>query len=150
MVSVAPWSPRLAYALHSGATSLLRIDEVRIFHEFGHALHGLWRMALVAFPARECWDFVELPSQIMENLIYEKEALALFSSHFETGEPLPDELLEKMIAAKNFQAGVANVTQVRYANLDLSWHTADPDSVQDVGVFEDEAIEPSSYHVWKD
>ncbi|HHZ15279.1 MAG TPA: M3 family metallopeptidase [Candidatus Cloacimonetes bacterium] len=125
--------------------SLLRIDEVRtIFHEFGHALHGLLADGYYSGLSGTgvLWDFVELPSQIMENWLYEKEALDLFARHYETGEPLPQELLEKMIAAKNFQSGVANVTQVRYANLDLAWHTTDPESIQDINKFEDAAIEP--------
>lgn len=123
--------------------SLLRMDEVRtIFHEFGHGLHGLLADGYYSGLSGPSvlWDFVELPSQIMENWLYERDALALFARHYETGEPLPAELLEKMIAAKNFQAGVANVTQVRYANLDLAWHTVEPESIQDVATFEDEAI----------
>ncbi len=124
--------------------SLLRMDEVRtIFHEFGHGLHGLLADGYYSGLSGPSvlWDFVELPSQIMENWLMEKEALALFAKHHETGEPLPTELLDKMLAAKNFQSGVANVTQVRFANLDLAWHVADPEIIKDVSAFENQATE---------
>ena len=77
---------------------------------------------------------MELPSQIMENWLLEKEAL-----NYETGEALPKELLDKVIAAKNFNAGTANVTQLRYANVDFDWHLADPQSIDDVDKFEQDA-----------
>ncbi len=124
-------------------TSLLRMDEVRtIFHEFGHALHGLLsdcRYKALAGPM-VLWDFVELPSQIMENWLLEKEALNLFAKHYETGEPLPDELLDKVLAARNFHAGNANLNQLRYALLDFAWHLADPNDITDVDKFENEVI----------
>ncbi len=122
--------------------SLLRMDEVRtIFHEFGHGLHGLLADGYYHSLAGTSvlWDFVELPSQIMENWLLEEEALGLFARHYESGEPLPKELLDKVIAARNFQAGVANVTQLRYASMDLKWHSSDPHSIQDVDAFEKEA-----------
>jgi len=87
------------------------------------------------------WDFVELPSQIMENWLLEKEALDLFAKHYETGEPLPEELLDKVIAAKNFQSGNANLRQVQYATLDLAWHTTNVDEIDDVDAFEKKAVE---------
>ena len=125
--------------------SLLRMDEVRtIFHEFGHAIHGLMADGYyqsLASPS-VLWDFVELPSQIMENWLNEQEALELFAKHYQTGEVLPQELLDKVLAAKNFQAGIANITQVRYASIDLAWHTTEPAQVTDVDVFETQASKP--------
>ncbi len=119
--------------------SLLRMDEVRtIFHEFGHALHGLLSDCTytgLASP-KVLWDFVELPSQIMENWLLEEEALALFARHYETGEMLPREYLDKVIAARNFQSGVANINQLRYGMLDFAWHTTDPAQIKDVDEFE--------------
>jgi Zn-dependent oligopeptidase len=122
--------------------SLLRLDEARtIFHEFGHALHSLLADGYYRglSGTSVLWDFVELPSQIMENWLLEKEALNLFARHYETGEALPKELLDKVIAAKNFNAGTANVTQLRYANVDFDWHLADPQSIDDVDKFEQDA-----------
>jgi Zn-dependent oligopeptidase len=123
--------------------SLLRLDEVRtVFHEFGHALHGLLsdcHYKSLAGPS-VLWDFVELPSQIMENWLLEKEALNLFAKHYQTGEPLPDELLNKVLAARNFNAGHANLGQLRYAMLDFAWHLADPKTLTDVEAFENETI----------
>ncbi|MCB5259790.1 MAG: M3 family metallopeptidase [Candidatus Cloacimonetes bacterium] len=124
--------------------SLLRLDEARtIFHEFGHALHSLLADGYYKSLSGTSvlWDFVELPSQIMENWLLEKEALNLFARHYETGEPLPIELLDKVIAAKNFNAGYANVGQLRYANLDFDWHLTDPTKINDINEFEREHTE---------
>lgn len=124
--------------------SLLRLDEVRtIFHEFGHALHSLLADGYYKglSGTSVLWDFVELPSQIMENWLLEKESLNLFAKHYETGEPLPAELLDKVIAAKNFQAGLANINQLRYGMLDLTWHTTPPEEIGDIDAFEKKAIE---------
>lgn len=124
--------------------SLLRLDEARtIFHEFGHALHSLLADGYYQGLAGTSvlWDFVELPSQIMENWLLEEEALNLFAKHYETGEPLPKELLDKVIAAKNFQAGLANLNQLRYALLDFAWHTTPPDQITDIDAFEKKAVE---------
>lgn len=125
--------------------SLLRMDEVRtIFHEFGHGLHGLLAEGYYQSLAgpRVLWDFVELPSQIMENWLMESEALDLFARHYQTGEPLPRELLDKVLAAKNFHSGIANITQVRYASMDLKWHSTDPAQIKDVDSFEQEVTAP--------
>ncbi|HQP27540.1 MAG TPA: M3 family metallopeptidase, partial [Candidatus Syntrophosphaera sp.] len=122
--------------------SLLRLDEARtVFHEFGHALHSLLADGYYKglSGTSVLWDFVELPSQIMENWLLEEEALNLFARHYETGEPLPSELLKKVIDAKNFQAGLANITQLRYAMLDLAWHTTHPSKITDVDAFEKQA-----------
>ncbi len=124
--------------------SLLRMDEVRtVFHEFGHALHGLLSDCTYASLAgpKVLWDFVELPSQIMENWLLEEEALSLFARHYETGEPLPKEYLDKVIATKNFQSGVANMNQLRYGMLDFAWHSTDPSGIKDVDDFEKEVTE---------
>jgi len=124
--------------------SLLRLDEARtIFHEFGHAIHSLLADGYYhgLSGTSVLWDFVELPSQIMENWLLEEEALNLFAKHYQTGEPLPKELLDKVIAAKNFQAATANITQLRYANLDFDWHVTDPETITDIDAFEKQATE---------
>jgi Zn-dependent oligopeptidase len=124
--------------------SLLRMDEARtIFHEFGHAIHSLLADGYYhpLSGTSVLWDFVELPSQIMENWLLEKEALNLFARHYQTGEPLPDELLQKVIDSKNYNAATANIGQLRYANLDFDWHVTDPKEIKDVSEFEDKATE---------
>jgi len=124
--------------------SLLRFEEVRtIAHEFGHALHGLFsncHYKALAGPS-VLWDFVELPSQIMENWLLEKEALNLFARHYQTGEPLPDELLDKVLAARYFNVGNLFLAQLRYAMLDFAWHLTDPNEITDVAEFENKTIE---------
>ncbi|MBW6514323.1 MAG: M3 family metallopeptidase [Candidatus Syntrophosphaera sp.] len=124
--------------------SLLRLDEARtIFHEFGHALHSLLTDGYYKglSGTSVLWDFVELPSQIMENWLLEEEALNLFAKHYETGEPLPKELLDKVIAARNFQAGLANLNQLRYGSLDFAWHTTPPEQISDIDAFEKQATQ---------
>lgn len=124
--------------------SLLTLNEARtVFHEFGHALHSLLADGYYKglSGTSVLWDFVELPSQIMENWLMEEEALNLFAKHYQTGEALPKELLEKVIAAKNFQSGIANITQLRYAMMDFAWHTTDPETIKDVDAFEKEVTE---------
>ncbi|WP_281645343.1 oligopeptidase A [Parendozoicomonas sp. Alg238-R29] len=106
--------------------ALLTHDEVvTLFHEFGHGLHHMLTRvdyAAVSGISGVPWDAVELPSQFMENWCWEKEALALISSHHETGEPLPDEMLEKMLAAKNFQSAMMIVRQLEFALFDFRLH----------------------------
>lgn len=124
--------------------SLLTLNEARtVFHEFGHALHSLLAEGYYKglSGTSVLWDFVELPSQIMENWLMEEEALNMFAKHYKTGEALPKELLDKVIAAKNFQAAIANITQLRYALMDFAWHTADPNSITDVEAFENAVTE---------
>ncbi len=107
--------------------SLLMFDEVTtLFHEFGHALHGLLSKChykSVASP-NVYWDFVELPSQILENWCYEKECLDMFAEHYETGEKIPDELITKLNDARKFLEGYGCVRQLSFGMLDMLWHDA--------------------------
>ena len=124
--------------------SLLRLDEVRtIFHEFGHALHSLLADGYYKglSGTSVLWDFVELPSQIMENWLLEEAALNLFAKHYKSGAPLPKDLLGKVIAARNFQAGLANINQLRYGTLDFAWHTADVNTIGEIDAFEKQTVE---------
>ena len=123
--------------------SLLTLDEVEtLFHEFGHALHGLLSDCTYRSLAgtNVSWDFVELPSQIMENWVQEKEALDLYARHYETGAPIPVELTEKIKASANYLAGYSGLRQLTFASLDMAWHGTDVSAVKDVPAFEDEAI----------
>ena len=106
--------------------SLITHDEFTTFlHEFGHALHGI--MAEGRYPSLTgtsvARDFVELPSQIMENWGFEPEYLNSFAKHYQTGEPIPAELIEKIVAAKNYLAGYGQVRQLHYGYLDMNWHS---------------------------
>ncbi|MBR5013978.1 MAG: M3 family metallopeptidase [Bacteroidales bacterium] len=108
------------------APALITHDELTTFlHEFGHALHGIF--AEGRYPSLTgtsvSRDFVELPSQIMENWAFEPEYLNSFAKHYQTGEPIPAELIEKVVAAKNYLAGYAQVRQLHYGYLDMAWHS---------------------------
>ena len=109
-----------------GKPSLLTHDEVEtLFHEFGHGLHHM--LTKVDYPAVAgingvAWDAVELPSQFMENFCWEREALDLFAAHHETSEKIPDDLYERMLAAKNFQSGMMMVRQLEFALFDFRIH----------------------------
>lgn len=124
--------------------SLLTFNEVTtLFHEFGHALHGM--LANTTYPSLSgtsvYWDFVELPSQVLENWCYEKEALQLFAKHYETGEVIPMELIEKIKASATFQEGMATLRQLSFGMLDMSWHAIDPTGITDVKKHEEKAFE---------
>jgi peptidyl-dipeptidase Dcp len=122
--------------------SLLSLDEVRtLFHEFGHALHGLLSDCTYRSMGgtNVYWDFVELPSQIMENWTLEKESLDLFARHYQTNEPMPMDLVEKIKKSAQFQAGWMSLRQLTFSLMDMAWHSTDPASIQDVDAFEKQA-----------
>ncbi|HUE92440.1 oligopeptidase A [Pseudomonas sp.] len=114
-----------------GKPALLTHDEVTtLFHEFGHGLHHLLTRVEHAGASGingVAWDAVELPSQFMENWCWEPEGLALISGHHETGEPLPQDLLDKMLAAKNFQSGLMMVRQIEFSLFDFELHATHGD-----------------------
>jgi len=120
--------------------SLLTFNEVTtLFHEFGHALHGM--LANTTYPSLSgtsvYWDFVELPSQLLENWCYEKEALDLFAKHYETHEPIPMELVQKIKDSSNFLEGMQTLRQLSFGLLDMQWHGAgDPTDIKNVKEFE--------------
>ncbi|MBM1106080.1 M3 family metallopeptidase [Aurantibacter crassamenti] len=127
--------------------SLLTFNEVTtLFHEFGHGLHGM--LADTTYPSLSgtsvYWDFVELPSQVMENWCYEKEALELFAKHYETGEVIPMDLVQKIKESATFQEGMATLRQLSFGLLDMSWHGTDPTNISDVKKYEDEAFQGTS------
>ena len=126
--------------------SLLTFDEFTTFlHEFGHGLHGILAKgkyeSINGTSVKR--DFVELPSQIMENWAYEKEYLDLWAKHYQTGEPMPAELIEKLVAAKNYLAAYYNVRQLSFGMLDMKWHTITEPYTSDVLAFEAKAIAPT-------
>jgi len=123
--------------------SLLTFNEVTtLFHEFGHGLHGM--LANTVYPSLSgtsvYWDFVELPSQVMENWCYEPEALALFAKHYETGEIIPQEYVEKIKESASFQEGMATMRQISFGLLDMTYH-GKPQKIDDVKAFEEKAFE---------
>jgi peptidyl-dipeptidase Dcp len=127
-----------------GAPALLSIDDARtLFHEFGHALHGL--LSDVTYPTVSGTsverDFVELPSQLYEHWIMQPEVLRKFAKHYKTGKPLPEALLAKIKAARNFNQGFATVEYVAAAIVDLDLHTLKDPHGLDVDAFEAEALE---------
>ena len=124
--------------------SLLTFNEVTtLFHEFGHALHGM--LADTTYPSLSgtsvYWDFVELPSQVLENWCYEAEALAIFAKHYETGEVIPMEFIEKIKASSTFLEGMATLRQISFGLLDMSWHGIDPTAIEDLKTHENQAFE---------
>ncbi|PJA07335.1 MAG: peptidase M3 [Flavobacteriales bacterium CG_4_10_14_0_2_um_filter_32_8] len=129
--------------------SLLTFDEVTtLFHEFGHALHGM--LANTTFPGLSGTsvyrDFVELPSQLLENWCYEKEALELFAFHYQTGEVIPIELIDKIKASANFMEATKIVRQLSFGIVDMAWHTSNPEKINDVSVFERKVMEKTQIY----
>jgi peptidyl-dipeptidase Dcp len=123
--------------------SLLTFNEVTtLFHEFGHALHGmLARGTYESLSGTSVfWDFVELPSQIFENWCYEKECLDLFAEHYQTGEKIPAELIGKIKKAANYQQGYMTLRQVSFGLLDMAFHSTDPSQISDIRAFEEEVM----------
>jgi peptidyl-dipeptidase Dcp len=119
--------------------SLLSFDEVTtLFHEFGHALHGMCANGQYGSISGTSvyWDFVELPSQILENWCYEKECLDLFAKHYETGEAIPADYIQKIVDSSNFQSGLATIRQIGLATLDMAWHSQNPKDITNVKDFE--------------
>ena len=126
--------------------ALLRLGEVETFlHEFGHSLHGIF--ANTRFESLSgtnvWWDFVELPSQFMENFAVEKEFLRTFAFHYQTGEPMPDELIEKVIASRNYGAATACLRQVSFGLLDMAYYTHKEEFNEDIISFEKKAWAPA-------
>jgi peptidyl-dipeptidase Dcp len=126
--------------------SLLTFNEVTtLFHEFGHALHGM--LANTTYPSLSgtsvFWDFVELPSQIMENWCYEPEALALFAKHYETGEIIPQEFVTKIKESASFLEGMATMRQLSFGLLDMAYH-AKAQEIIEVKLFEKAAMDETA------
>ncbi len=129
--------------------SLLTFNEVTtLFHEFGHGLHGM--LADTNYPSLSgtsvFWDFVELPSQVMENWCYEKEALELFAIHYETGEVIPMHLVQKIKESATFQEGMATLRQLSFGLLDMAWHGTNPSKITDVKGHETKAFENTALY----
>lgn len=128
------------------APALLSLDETEtLFHEFGHALNNLFaqtRYKGTGMNSMEL-DFVEMPSQIMENWATEKQWLDLWAEHYETGEKMPAELVEKIVAAKNYLAAYANVRQLSFGMTDMAWHTLKEPFTGDVEAFEKQSMAPA-------
>ena len=123
--------------------SLLTFYEVTTFlHEFGHALHGILAEGRFASLTGTgvARDFVELPSQIMENWATEKEYLASFAKHYQTGEVIPDELIDRIVESKNYNSGYASVRQLQFGIGDMAWHSVTEVPADDVVAFEKKAV----------
>lgn len=124
--------------------SLLTFYEVTtLLHEFGHALHGMLAQGTYSSltGTNVVRDFVELPSQIMENWATEKEFLKSFAKHYQTGEAIPDELIDKIIAARNYLSGYQNVRQLSFGINDMAWHNlTNPEQVTDIVAFEQNTL----------
>ena len=125
-----------------GKPALLTLGEVETFlHEFGHSLHGMF--ANTRFESLSgtnvWWDFVELPSQFMENYAVEKEFLRTFAFHYETGEPLPDELIDRIVKSRNFMAASGCLRQVSFGLLDMAYYTKKDEFADDIIAFEKKA-----------
>ena len=132
------------------APSLLTFSELTtLFHEFGHALHGM--LSKVTYPSLSgtnvARDFVELPSQLMENWCYEEETLLLFATHYQTGAPLPIEWVQKIKEASAFMEGILSVRQLNFGFLDMAWHTYPHlERLENVHLFEQEATKETQLY----
>jgi peptidyl-dipeptidase Dcp len=130
--------------------SLLTFREVTtLFHEFGHALHGM--LANTTYPSLSgtsvYWDFVELPSQVLENWAYEQDALNLFAKHYKTGEVIPMELVAKIKKAANFMEGMTTLRQLSFGILDMNWHAGlSPEIIKSVKEFEERAFKSTQLY----
>ena len=129
--------------------SLLTFNEVTtLFHEFGHGLHGM--LANTVYPGLSgtsvYWDFVELPSQVLENWCYEKEALELFATHYETGDLIPMNLVKKIKESATFQEGMQTLRQLSFGLLDMAWHGTDPSHITDVKAYEEKAFDGTNLY----
>jgi len=127
--------------------SLLSLREVQtLFHEFGHALHMLLSKCkyTTLSGANVFWDFVELPSQVMENWVSEKECLDLFAKHHETGESIPEDYIEAIKKSNQFMSGYASLRQLSLGAIDMAWHTLESEFTGDLEDFEKEAMEKYS------
>lgn len=130
--------------------SLLTFNEVTtLFHEFGHALHGM--LANTTYPSLSgtsvYWDFVELPSQVLENWCYEKEALELFATHYETGEVIPMDLVKKIKESATFLEGMKTLRQLSFGLLDMSYHAGDsPENIKSVKAHESEVFKKTTLY----
>ncbi|ERM82402.1 peptidase M3 [Rhodonellum psychrophilum GCM71 = DSM 17998] len=127
--------------------SLLTFNEVTtLFHEFGHALHGMLAKGNYESLSGTSvfWDFVELPSQIFENWCYEKECLDMFAQHYQTGETIPASLIEKIKNASNFHQGYQTLRQISFSLLDMAFHSVDPGFISDIKEFEQEAMKETN------
>ena len=124
--------------------ALLTLGEVETFlHEFGHALHGIFANTRFASLSGTSvyWDFVELPSQLMENFAVEPDFLNTFAAHYETGEPIPADLIQRIIDSRNFQVAYACIRQVSFGLLDMAYYTLTEPFDADVKAFESKAWE---------
>ena len=127
------------------APSLITHDEFTTFlHEFGHALHGILAKGRYGSltGTNVSRDFVELPSQIMENWAFEPEYLNSFAKHYQTGEAIPADLIEKIVAAKNYLAGYGQVRQLHFGYLDMAWHTLKEVPAESAIEFEQKVLAP--------
>ncbi len=129
--------------------SLLTFNEVTtLFHEFGHALHGM--LANTTYESLSgtnvYWDFVELPSQLLENWCYEKATLDLFAKHYKTRETIPQEYIDKIKNLKAFMEGYQTVRQISFGLLDMAWHEQNPKDIQSVKTFEKEVLGPTDLY----
>ncbi len=126
----------------TGPSLLTHGDVSTLFHEMGHAMHGM--LSKVTYQSlagtNVLWDFVELPSQAQENWTLEKETLDIFAAHHQTGDRIPAELIEKLNKAKNYMVAWGGLRQVTFSWLDMSWHDRDPAGIADIAQFEDEVL----------